>query len=136
MGQLYEFASNHSLLVTGLICSWLLVLFYEARLKSLSLSNVSSSDAIKLINDGATIIDIRVSKKFKLGHIANSKNMPLGNINLKKINDKNKAFLIVCENGSSSGQYSNSLRKKGLEKIFSLKGGLELWQNENLPLVK
>ncbi|OUU80308.1 MAG: hypothetical protein CBC38_02640 [Gammaproteobacteria bacterium TMED78] len=138
MGQLYEFASNHSLLVSGLICSWFLVIFYESRLKKLSLTQVNSSDAIKLINDGAKLIDIRSSDKFKTGHIVNSKNLPPGNINSKKLKakDKDKVFLIICDNGNDSGKYANSLKEDGFNKIFSLKGGLDLWQNDNLPIVK
>ena len=138
MGRLAEFAENNLLLVLALLASWAAVMFYEIRLKSRAVSQVSATDAVRIINKGATIIDVRPTEAFDAGHIVNAKNIALQKLEsddppLKK---KSKLFLTVCDNGSDSGKAANALRKAGFESVFSLKGGLNQWRSENLPLVK
>jgi rhodanese-related sulfurtransferase len=43
--------------------------------------------------------------------------------------------LLVCDSGARSAALVAQLRKQGLENVFSLKGGLAAWQQENLPVV-
>jgi rhodanese-related sulfurtransferase len=139
MGQLAEFASNHPFLVMGLLATWGAVMFYELRLKSLGLVQVSVPDAVKLINRGAMVVDVREPDAFRNGHIVNAKNIPLAKITddkgpLKK--QKNKVVLAVCDNGAVSRRAVQTLRGAGHEKTFSIKGGLAGWRAENQPLVK
>ena len=50
--------------------------------------------------------------------------------------DKNKAgTLLVCEHGNKSSACAARLRKEGKEKVFSIKGGVMAWRQENLPVV-
>jgi rhodanese-related sulfurtransferase len=49
---------------------------------------------------------------------------------------KSKVLLVVCDTGTSSGRAAGTLRKAGFENAFSLKGGLNAWRTENLPVVK
>ena len=53
MGQLAEFASNHPLLVLGLMAAVFALLAYEIRLKSQGLLSVGVQDAVRLMNKGA-----------------------------------------------------------------------------------
>ena len=139
MGQLVEFAGNHVWLVTGLLVAWLAVIFYELRMRSHGTTHVSAADAVRLINKGALVIDVRKPDEFEKGHIVNARNVPLERVEkdddaVKK--QKNKILLAVCADGSSSGRAAGHLRKAGYENAFSLKGGLAGWRADNLPLVK
>jgi rhodanese-related sulfurtransferase len=139
MGRLAEFAGNHVWLVSGLIASWLAVMFYEIRLRAQGTTHVTPADAVRLINKGALVIDVRKPEEFEQGHIVNARNIPLERVEqgedvIKK--QKNKILLTVCADGVSSGRAANRLRKAGYENTFSLKGGLAGWRAENLPLVK
>lgn len=139
MARLAEFVNHHTLLTLGVIASLLAVLFYEIRLKSQSLTQVSVNDAVRLINSGATIIDVRPADEYKAGHIVSARNVELGEIEadqkaVKK--PKSKLLLLVCDNGLNSARAARALRKAGFEKAFSLKSGLKSWRAENLPLVK
>ena len=67
MAQLVEFASNHLLLVSGLIGTWLVVMFYEMRLKAQTMTSVGTTDSVRLINKGAIVIDVRSSDSYKKG---------------------------------------------------------------------
>ncbi len=139
MADLVEFAGNHTLLVLGLIGSWGLVMVYELRLKAQNVTNVNPTDAVRLINKGAMIIDVRSAAAFQTGHIVNARHIAFADVGSNKIiakKQKNKTFLTVCDNGSISGKAANILRNAGYESAFSLKGGLKNWQTENMPLVR
>lgn len=139
MAQMAEFAGNNVLLVVGLFASWCLVMVYELRLKTQNMTNVGALDAVRLINKGAMIIDVRSPDAFEKGHIVNARHISLADVDSNKAiakKQKNKTFLTVCDDGATSGKAANILRNAGFENSFSLKGGLRSWQAENLPLVK
>jgi rhodanese-related sulfurtransferase len=140
MAQLVEFIGNHVWLVTGLLAAWAAVTFYELRLRTQGTTHVTAADAVRLINKGALVIDVRKPEEFEQGHIVNARNVPLermqqeGDDAIKK--QKSKILLAVCADGATSGRAAGHLRKAGYENAFSLKGGLSGWRADNLPLVK
>jgi rhodanese-related sulfurtransferase len=139
MGEIIEFANNHPFLTLAVFASLIAVLVNEARLKGQGVTHVSTADAVRLINKGAHVVDVRPAEQYQAGHIINARNVPLAELEadsgaVKK--PKNKTVLTVCDNGSSAGRAANTLRKAGFETVFSLKGGLSSWKAENLPLVK
>lgn len=139
MEQLVEFAGNHVLLTLALIGSLALVVATELRLKAQGLTHVSPGDAVRLINKSAQVIDVRSAEAFGSGHIANSRNIELASLeadpdSVKK--NKSKVLLTVCDSGLTSGKAAAVLRKAGYENSFSLRGGIQAWRAENLPLAK
>jgi rhodanese-related sulfurtransferase len=85
------------------------------------------------------IIDVRSSDAYQAGHIVNSRNIALADVESNKDiakKQKSKPLLTVCGDGASSGKAAGVLRNAGFENAFSLNGGLWGWQAENLPLVK
>jgi len=138
MERLAQFAAENTLIVLGLLGSWAAVMFYELRLKSQTMTHVSSTDAVRLINQGAMVVDVRSDESYKSGHIVDARNMSLEAIQADQniVKKKSKLLLTVCDTGLTSGKAANLLRKAGYEKVFSLKGGLKSWRMENLPLVK
>jgi len=136
MEQVAEFTSNHPLLVTALIAMLLAVIFNELRLKSQGITSLPATMAVKLINQGAAVVDIREQEKFDQGHIVDSSNIAAAELEereLDKLKNK-KAVLLVCETGMQSAKRAAELRKSGLETVFSLKGGIAGWRQENFPL--
>ena len=139
MAQLAEFAGNHVWLVAGLLAAWAAVMFYELKLRSGGTTHVTTADAVRLINKGALVIDVRKPEDYEKGHIVNARNVPLERVQQDDaaINkQKSKILLAVCGDGASSGRAAGHLRKAGYENAFSLKGGLAGWRADNLPLVK
>ena len=139
VGQLIEFVGHHPYLVGALLVSLAAVLFYELRLRAGGVTHVSSADAVRLINKGALVIDVRKPTDFEAGHIVNARNIELDR--LQQENDaiakkKDKILLAVCENGGLSGKAAGVLRKAGYANTFSLRGGILGWRADNLPLVK
>ncbi len=137
MGNIFEFAANHPLLASGTVAMALVVIFYELRQKAGEISSLSSAQTVRLINQGATVVDIRDQEHFAAGHIVDALNIPasdLVDLSNKKLK-KAKSILVVCDNGTRSGQAVATLRKNGHESAFNLQGGLSAWQNENLPVI-
>lgn len=138
MDQLIEFSNNNPLLVSGTIIMTLVVIFYELRLKAGNLTAVSSGQAVRLINQGAQVVDVRNPEQFRDGHIVNAINIPASELDAEgsKLPKKAKSILLVCDNGSRSSQCLAPIAKSGRENVFTLKGGLTSWRQENLPLTK
>ena len=139
MAQLVEFTGNHLLLVGGLLAALAAVMFNELRLRAQGATHVTTADAVRLINKGALVVDVRKPEEFEKGHIVNARNVPLDQ--MQKGDDainkqKSKILLAVCADGSSAGRAAGHLRKAGYDNAFSLKGGLAGWRADNLPLVK
>jgi len=137
MDQLLEFISANTLLAAGTVAMALAVLFNEVRLKAGTLAAVPATQAIRLINGGARVVDVRDASNFAQGHIVDSINIPAAELSgeLPAKLQKANTVLLVCDSGARSSQVVNALRKKGVETVFSLQGGIGAWQRENLPVV-
>ena len=139
MAQLVEFVGNHVWLMAGLVAASSAVMFYELKLRSGGATHVSAADAVRLINKGALVIDVRKPEEFQAGHIVNARNVPLERVQKDEdaiSKQKSKILLAVCADGATAGRAAGHLRKTGYENAFSLKGGLAGWRADNLPLVK
>ena len=88
-------------------------------------------------NDEAFIVDLRDSDSFDGGHITNSNNIPSNDLirRSNEINAKNKVIVLVCDMGNVSPNAGEKLKNEGFENIVILKGGINQWKMDNLPLV-
>jgi rhodanese-related sulfurtransferase len=117
---------------SGLMLLWPLV---ARRSAGASLNHIG---ATRLINDhNATILDVRPNTEFTVGHVANSKNIPLEDID-KRLGEvsKDKPVIVVCAVGQKAGKAAGLLRAAGLTQVFVLDGGLTAWREAGLPVVK
>lgn len=140
MQSLIEFinaSTMNMLLVTGLMASALSVIFYELKLKARNIASLSIPLAVRMINQGGRVVDVRPADRFSTGHIVDARNIPREELLQKpdELKRKNKDVVLVCDTGSTSGECVAQLRKDGFDNVYSLRGGLEDWRKENLPLV-
>jgi rhodanese-related sulfurtransferase len=139
MANLIQFANQHPWLIGGLFVAWIAVMFYELRLRAGGITHVSPADAVRLINRGALVIDVRKPEEFQAGHIVNARNVVMDRLQGDQdsiAKKKDKILLAVCDNGGLSSKAASLLRKAGYSNAFSLKGGIGGWRADNLPLVK
>ena len=138
MDKLVEFTGNHTLLVMALIISFFVVVFTELRRKASGLVNVEATEAVKLINNDALVIDLRSVDAFSKGHIVNAKNIPSDELDAK-IDTlgalKANPIVAVCDAGITSTRAVNTLRMAGFESVYGLKGGMTGWSQAGLPVV-
>ena len=49
---------------------------------------------------------------------------------------KDKVVIMCCESGMRSSAAARVLQAQGFTKVVNLRGGVQAWRTENLPLVK
>ena len=74
-------------------------------------------DFVKLIKEGALVVDVRTKSEYGSGHIDGSKNIPLDKIKteIKILKQLNKPIITVCRSGTRSGLAKSILTSAGLE---------------------
>jgi rhodanese-related sulfurtransferase len=139
MDRLLEYAARHPLLAGGTVLLALAVAAYEfSRVRSGGQA-VGPTEAVRLMNQGATLVDVRSQAEFDSGHILDARHVPQEEIakaaeSLKRF--KEKVVIVCCESGMRSGAAARVLQSQGFTKVVNLRGGLQAWRTENLPLVK
>jgi rhodanese-related sulfurtransferase len=139
MDRLLEFAGHHPLLVSAAGLAAILVFAYEARLKMQGAAAISPQELIRLMNQGALVLDLRPANEYAAGHINGAKPMPSDQLaragdTLKR--HKEKLVVVYCDAGSHAPAAVRNLAAQGFTKVLSLRGGLSAWRAENLPLAK
>ncbi len=136
MDNLPEFIGNNTLLVLALMISFFVLIFSELRRKASGLVNIGPNEVVSLINNDATVVDLRSSEAYSRGHIVNSKNIPFDEFEAKKHTLNNaKPVVAVCDAGMTSTKAVALLRQSGFESAFGLKGGMTAWGQAGLPVV-
>ncbi|HME38850.1 MAG TPA: rhodanese-like domain-containing protein [Steroidobacteraceae bacterium] len=139
MQRLFEYLGHHPYLATGAVVAAVLVIFYEIRERLQAFAALSSMQAVRLMNQGALVIDLRGKESYDAGHIGEARNVPAAELesradSLKKWRDKN--VITYCDSGTSGANGARTLMKLGFTKVFNLQGGLNAWVKDNLPLAK
>jgi rhodanese-related sulfurtransferase len=137
MERLIEYATRHPFLVSLAVAMALAVLAWELRLKRTSYAAVVSQELIQLMNQGVPLYDLRSNEEYAAGHISGAKHLggtqqATAAEHLKKYRDK--LLLLVCEDGSRSSALTRTLHAAGFTKVFNLRGGLNTWRADGLPL--
>jgi len=139
MQQFVEYVGNHPYLVSAAVLALVVVIVSEMRARVQGLAAIGPNDAIRLMNQGALVLDVRDGAQFEAGHIGEARNIAPKDLatsaeQLKKYREKP---VIVCgDTGMQAGTTVRELNKLGFAKVFNLRGGLAAWRQENLPLVR
>ena len=139
MDRLLEYITHHPWYASGAAIAALLVIAYELRTRNENVSAVSPQDVVRLMNQGALVIDLRTADAFATGHVAGAKQMSGDQIlkagdTLKK--QKEKVLVVYDDTGSLGAAAVRQLAAQGFTKAFNLRGGITAWRAENLPLSK
>ena len=97
-----------------------------AQMKSL-LGLGPKTDYKQLMQNGATIIDVRTKAEYQGGHIKGSLNIPLNNLSnhYSKL-DKSKPVITCCASGMRSATAKGILKAKGFKEVYNGGGWLSL----------
>lgn len=139
MQRLLEFISHHPFYVGGAVLAALAVAAYELRARVESFAALSAMQAVRLMNQGALVIDLRSKEQFDGGHIGEARNIPADALaaqldSLKKWREK--TVITYCDTGRDGAIAARALTRSGFTKVFNLEGGLNAWVKENMPLAK
>lgn len=139
MDRLLEYAARHPLLAGGTVLLALAVAAYEFSRARSGGQSVAPTEAVRLMNQGAVLVDVRTKAEFDGGHILDARHVPQEEVaqageTLKRF--KEKAVIVCCESGMRSGAAARVLQAQGFTKVVNLRGGLQAWRADNLPLVR
>jgi len=139
MQRLFEFIAHHPYLASGAVLAAVALSVYEIQARLQAFAALSAMQAVRLMNQGALILDLRNKDSFDIGHIGDARNVPIAELEsqadaLKKWRDKN--VITYDDSGSGGAGAARTLSKLGFTKVFNLEGGLNAWVKDNLPLTK
>jgi rhodanese-related sulfurtransferase len=137
MDHFLDYLHNHIYLSGLAVAAVTAVLVYELRMRATQFAAVSSQETIRLMNQGAVVLDLRDKAAYNAGRISGSRLLTAEQLasageSLKKL--KNKTLVVYCDRGIRSAAAVRQLREQGFLQSFSLSGGVAAWQAESLPL--
>jgi rhodanese-related sulfurtransferase len=136
MSNFPDFFANHTVLVllfVLVLSSWLIFEVYSRG------KTISAHELVQLMNaESIVLLDIRALNLFQRQHIASSYNIPQDNrlAAIDKLLQNNPASKVVMvnESGMVPIALTQHIQKKKFV-VFSLKGGIMQWIQENLPVI-
>jgi rhodanese-related sulfurtransferase len=139
MQRLFEFIGHHPYLVSGAVLAAVALAVYEVQARIQAFAALSATQAVRLMNQGALVLDLRAKEAFDAGHIGDARHVPATELaaqadSLKKWRDK--TVITYDDSGSGGAGAARTLTKLGFTKVFNLQGGLHAWVKDNLPLTK
>ncbi|HIE88419.1 MAG: rhodanese-like domain-containing protein [bacterium] len=135
--QIFEFISNHYILVSAFVFLLVAFVINEGKLGGAA---ITPTNLVNLVNrEGAVLVDIRDTKEYSSGHIAGAVSMPVSSIDAR-IGElesyKDKPVVLVCKMGQHASAAGRKLKALGFENVRRLSGGMAEWTASSLPMVK
>lgn len=86
-------------------------------------------------NEQISVLDVRTEKEWKEGHVKNSKNIPLSQLDerLDEI-DKGRETVVLCQSGYRSSIAASILENSNIHNISILVGGMTAWNASKLEV--
>ena len=139
MDQLLAYLSHNPWPVALAAITLAAVLFYEIRLQAQNTASLLPQEAIRMMNQGATVLDLRPQQAYDEGHINGARHFEPSQIleasdSLKRY--KERPLILYCDRGNVAGAAVRTLARQGFTKVFTLRGGLTAWRAESLPLAR
>jgi len=139
MDRLLQYIALHPYLVAATVVVAIIAIVFEIRARARGASALGPGETVRYMNDGAVVLDIREPDEFATGHLVGARNVPqskLGEAGSSLDKFKEKPVIVYCGNGASSTTAARQLQAQGFTRVMSLRGGVDAWKQENLPLVK
>lgn len=92
--------------------------------------------ALKMIESGATLIDVREDNEWDAGHAAGAKHLGRGIIErdiVTEFPDKSTELVLYCGGGFRSALAADMLQKMGYTNVWSMDGGWKAWKDSGAP---
>ena len=137
--QHMEFIRQNYMLMLSAAVSGSLLLFFSLRRPNAK-HLLDSTQATMLINrEDAAVVDVREQSEYVEGHLPESRNIPLGQLE-QRLGDlernKEKPVILVCQSGARSAEACKKLEALGFTRVHNLDGGIAAWRSAGMPLRK
>lgn len=87
------------------------------------MGQISADDAVKLLQSGAVLLDVRTPGEFAGGSVGKAENLPLDEISARAaevLPDKNRPILVFCLSGTRSAMAKRFLQNSGYTNVHNL----------------
>lgn len=136
--ELIDFVAAHPWLWAALALALAALGLNEWVLASGTRRPLSASEAVRLMNThDAVVVDIRSAADYKKNHIINAVHVPVAGIDDRAGEiSKDTSRTIICYSGpgNQAAQAADKLRKLGYTNVYTLRGGINAWEADGLPL--
>ena len=138
--ELLAFANRNLYLSLGLVAITVALIYTEIARLFRGYKSLRPAELTALINrENALVVDLSPSGDFEKGHIAGSRSVASSQFDPEsKLLAKARSLPVVvtCRTGQVSAGAAKRLKKAGFEQVYWLDGGVQGWQQADLPLVK
>jgi len=101
----------------------------------MSIQRITPEQARALLDDGATMVDIRNRDEYARERIPQARNIPLADIGESPLATQGASALIFqCRSGARTAAHAARLAGAAGCKAYILEGGLDAWKRANLPV--
>jgi rhodanese-related sulfurtransferase len=83
------------------------------------------------------LLDVRTPEEYQEGLLADAQNIDYKNTSFEESLeqlDKDKTYYVYCKAGVRSEKAVELMQKKGFTSVYHMKGGIDAWKKEGLPL--
>ncbi len=100
----------------------------------MSVQEVSPSEALELLDNGALLIDVREPSEWDAGHAPMASLIPLAELpdHVDEL-PRERLIICVCRSGGRSFRAASFLKENGFDTV-NLTGGMLGWFAEDLPV--
>lgn len=89
---------------------------------------ISGSEARRMVEAGARIIDVRTPHEFAAGHLPGAVNIPVHELERRmgELEGKARPIVLYCRSGNRSGRAARMLKNAGYLEVHDL-GSMSRW---------
>jgi rhodanese-related sulfurtransferase len=88
---------------------------------------------------GAVLLDVRTAEEYEEGHLAQARNVDYKRDDFRRQVgklDKSKPYFVYCKAGVRSEKAADIMKELGFRQVYTLDGGIDEWEDEDLPVEK
>ena len=116
-----------------------LVLSATSFVQAQQLKQITSTEAVKMINKNTVVLDVRTAEEFNQGHIKGATNIDIRQPNaldkIVKLNP-NAIYIVHCRTNHRSAIAVEHMLAKGFKHIYQITDGFNGWSQNKLPITK
>ncbi len=113
---------------------------YDDEEEAFPYATIGTDEAKRMIEAGASVIDVRQLDEWRQGHIPEAELVPITGIYSfgKALKDlrlpEDKDVIFVCASGQRSASASEIALVAGLKKVYNLANGMHGWVSRGYPI--
>ena len=107
----------------------------------MSVTTITPQRLHELISKGepTELIDVRTPVEFREVHVTIARNIPLTELDAKKIATTRKSdspLYVICKSGGRGRQACEQLIAAGYTSVINVEGGTQAWDAASLPVIR